>query len=158
MTDPRTDAGTSGSDRLRAAVAGQEFGSTDPAQATSSDLPDWDWPPVSYAENDHILVWWLPEYDDMLRQLVDEYQWAWQSQVLTELPSIGPRGRSACMARGRSAVPGIRLVQRPLGLRGRPGQTARHSPARAAARRVLMLLSRISRVAPSVALSSSASG
>ena len=90
MTDPRTDAGTSGSDRLRAAVAGQEFGSTDPAQATSSDLPDWDWPPVSYAENDHILVWWIPEYDDMLRQFVAEYQWAWQSQVLTELPSIVP--------------------------------------------------------------------
>ena len=60
------------------------------SQATSDDLSEWDWPPVSYAENDHILVWWLPEYDDMLRRLIDEYQWAWQSQVLEELQSKVP--------------------------------------------------------------------
>jgi hypothetical protein len=60
------------------------------SQVRSDDLSEWDWPPVSYAENDHILVWWLPEYDDMLRRLVDEYQWVWQSLVLGELQSKVP--------------------------------------------------------------------
>lgn len=54
------------------------------------DLPEFDWPPVSYAENDHILVWWLPEYDDVLRRLVDEYQWAWRSQLHEQLESLIP--------------------------------------------------------------------
>ena len=54
----------------------------------ASDL--YDWPPASYAENDHVLVWWLPEYDDLLRQLVDEYQWAWQSVLLRRLEELIP--------------------------------------------------------------------
>src|SRR6266480_4620766 len=49
-----------------------------------------DWPPMSFAENDHILVWWLPEYDDALRQLVDEYQWAWRSAVSQRLETLVP--------------------------------------------------------------------
>lgn len=57
---------------------------------TPGALREWDWPPVSYAENDHILVWSLPDYDEMLRHLVDEYQWAWRSQVLTEPQSRVP--------------------------------------------------------------------
>ncbi len=35
-------------------------------------------------------MWWLPDYDEMLRQLIDEYQWAWRSEVLTELESRVP--------------------------------------------------------------------
>jgi hypothetical protein len=51
----------------------------------------WDeWPPLSYAENDHILVWWLPEYDEALRQLVADYQWAWRGAVLPKLESLIP--------------------------------------------------------------------
>lgn len=49
-----------------------------------------DWPPVSYADNDRILVWWLPEYDDLLRQLVEEYQWAWQPQAHERLEAVVP--------------------------------------------------------------------
>src|ERR1022692_4826117 len=53
----------------------------------------WDeWPPLSYAENDHILVWWLPEYDEALRQLFAEYQWAWRGAVLPKLESLIPAG------------------------------------------------------------------
>jgi hypothetical protein len=74
----------------RSTVAGKK---ADPAVAGLGDR-DWfvseGWPPVSYAENDHILVWWLPEYDDLLRRLVDEYQWAWQSQALARLQAVVP--------------------------------------------------------------------
>ena len=49
-----------------------------------------DWPPVSFAENDHILVWWLPEYDEALRQLVAEYQWAWQRTAFWHLQALIP--------------------------------------------------------------------
>ena len=64
----------------RFSVVGQEFG---PIEISA-------WPPVSFAENDHILVWWLPEYDDMLRQLVEEYQWAWRAAVLSRLEALIP--------------------------------------------------------------------
>jgi hypothetical protein len=50
------------------------------------------WPPVSYAENDHILVWWLPDYDEVLRQLMAEYQWAWRGGVLERLEPLIPDG------------------------------------------------------------------
>lgn len=50
------------------------------------------WPPLSYAENEHILVWWLPEYDDVLRELVAGYQWAWQGGVLERLEQLIPNG------------------------------------------------------------------
>jgi hypothetical protein len=54
----------------------------------------WDgsWPPLSYAENDHILVWWLPEYDEVLRQLVADYQWSWQGGALPGLEPLIPEG------------------------------------------------------------------
>ena len=51
-----------------------------------------DWPPLSYADNDYILVWWLPEYDEVLRQVVADYQWAWQGAVLTRLQPLIPEG------------------------------------------------------------------
>jgi hypothetical protein len=44
-------------------IDGPEVGGIERAAVASSDIWD-DWPPVSLAENDHILVWWLPEYDE----------------------------------------------------------------------------------------------
>jgi hypothetical protein len=53
----------------------------------------WDeWPPASYADNDHILVWWLPDYDEVLRQSVADYQWAWRGVALTRLEPLVPKG------------------------------------------------------------------
>ena len=50
-------------------IDGREIGGIERAAVVPGD--SWnDWPPVSFAENDHILVWWLPEYDEALRQLV----------------------------------------------------------------------------------------
>jgi hypothetical protein len=49
-----------------------------------------DWPPASFADNDHILVWWLPEYDDLLRQLIRELQWAWTSEITQRLEKLVP--------------------------------------------------------------------
>jgi hypothetical protein len=46
--------------------------------------------PASFAENDCILLWWLPEYDDLLRQAVDEYQWAWPSRFRRQLDVMVP--------------------------------------------------------------------
>jgi hypothetical protein len=65
----------------------------DDAGSTATVSPEnWEawWPPVSYAENDHILVWWLPEYDQVLRELVADYQWAWQGGVLERLEPLIP--------------------------------------------------------------------
>jgi hypothetical protein len=90
MADPGRDTSSSGPDSPRFAVADHEPGVIETSDLTFAALPEWDWPPVSYAENDHILVWWLPDYDEMLHRLVDEYQWAWRSQVLTELESRVP--------------------------------------------------------------------
>jgi hypothetical protein len=36
------------------------------------------------------LVWWLPEYDEVLRGLVAEYQWAWQGGLLQRLEPLIP--------------------------------------------------------------------
>ena len=67
---PVGDAGEQ-ADRTRPSSVGF---SPDVRQADGTDVAtvvsagSWDeWPPLSYAENDHILVWWLPEYDDVLR-------------------------------------------------------------------------------------------
>ena len=49
-----------------------------------------DWPPVSYAENDNILVWWLPEYDDLIRRCVDELQWQWTRAITRRLEAAVP--------------------------------------------------------------------
>jgi hypothetical protein len=84
MTDAGRDTSSSRPDSWRSAMADQESGVIETSDLAPGALPESDWPPVSYAENDHILVWWLPDYDEMLRHLVDEYQWAWRSQVLTE--------------------------------------------------------------------------
>lgn len=46
--------------------------------------------PASFAGNDCILLWWLPEYDDLLRQAVDEYQWAWPSAFDRQLNDMVP--------------------------------------------------------------------
>jgi hypothetical protein len=87
MTDAGRATPSSGPDGRHFAVADHEPSVIEASDLPPGALPEWDWPPVSYAENDHILVWWLPDYDEMLRHLVDEYQWAWRSQVLTELQS-----------------------------------------------------------------------
>ena len=34
-------------------------------------------PPLHYAENEHILSWWKPEYDAMLEELIEEHGWGW---------------------------------------------------------------------------------
>jgi hypothetical protein len=49
-----------------------------------------DWPPASFADNDHILVWWLPEYDDALRELIAKWQWAWIWQIHDRLEQLIP--------------------------------------------------------------------
>jgi len=67
---------------------GREPGSTDGTSA-----PDDRWvglPPSALTENDHILVWWLPEYDEAIRQVVAEYQWAWQIPMLARLQALVP--------------------------------------------------------------------
>jgi hypothetical protein len=52
---------------------------------------DWHYgPPLRLTENDHILVWWLPEYDKGVRQVVAEYQWAWQIPLLSHLETLIP--------------------------------------------------------------------
>ena len=47
-------------------------------------------PPSALTENDHILVWWLPEYDEAIREVVAEYQWAWQIPMLERLEALVP--------------------------------------------------------------------
>jgi hypothetical protein len=49
-----------------------------------------DWPPVSFAANDHILVWWLPEYDDAIRASIQEYEWAWRAVITDRLIELVP--------------------------------------------------------------------
>ncbi len=45
---------------------------------------------ASDARNSHILVWWLPDYDEVLRELVDEYQWRWPSMARVRLEKAIP--------------------------------------------------------------------
>ena len=49
-----------------------------------------DWVSIAAVKNNHILVWWLPEYDDALRSLVEEYQWAWCGALLPHLEELIP--------------------------------------------------------------------
>lgn len=70
-------------------IHGREIGDIKRAAVVPGD--SWnDWPPVSFAKNDHILVWWLPEYDEALRQLVAEYQWAWRRTAFSHLQALIP--------------------------------------------------------------------
>jgi hypothetical protein len=79
MTDPESKNASRG------------LGSAETSAVTSQDRWEaYEWPPASFAENDHILVWWLPEYDDVLRQVVEEYQWAWRSVILSRLEALIP--------------------------------------------------------------------
>jgi hypothetical protein len=67
-------------------------------------------PPAALTENEHILVWWLPEYDEAIHQVVAEYQWAWQIPMLARLRALVPE----MVLRGwRDADP--RLPWRPTG-------------------------------------------
>ena len=47
-------------------------------------------PPAALTENDHILVWWLPDYDEAIGEVVAEYQWAWQIPMLERLEALVP--------------------------------------------------------------------
>lgn len=49
-----------------------------------------DWPPIHFADNDWILTWWLPDYDDALRRLAERRSWAWQEELGGLLRSIVP--------------------------------------------------------------------
>ena len=72
-------------------AAGEDLGLGKMSAAAARNASEtYDWPPDSFAENDHILVWWLPEYDDLLRQLVEEYQWAWRSALFPQLETLIP--------------------------------------------------------------------
>ena len=60
---------------------------------------DWCYgPSLRLTENDHILVWWLPEYDKAVRQVVAEYQWAWQIPLLVASGNADPRIRALRLA------------------------------------------------------------
>src|SRR5579859_145711 len=91
MADPGGESDTSQPGGVPSSAAGQELDSVEISAASWGGLAEsFDWPPVSFAENDHILVWWLPEYDNALRQLVEEYQWTWRSAVLPHLETLIP--------------------------------------------------------------------
>ena len=52
---------------------------------------DWRYgPSLRLTENDRILVWWLPEYDKAVSQVVAEYQWAWQIPLLSHMETLIP--------------------------------------------------------------------
>jgi hypothetical protein len=67
---------------------GRESGGTDGASASGDRWVGL--PPSALTENDHILVWWLPEYDEVIREVVTEYQWAWQIPMLERLEALVP--------------------------------------------------------------------
>jgi hypothetical protein len=58
--------------------------------------------PASFADNDYILLWWIPEYDDLLRQVVDDCAWAWHWVFNRRLKDIVPE---AVLAAWRSTDP-----------------------------------------------------
>lgn len=64
---------------------GSETGSTPASQNGWAGLPT-----SALTEDDHILVWWLPDYDEAIRQVVAEYQWAWQIPLLEHLEMLVP--------------------------------------------------------------------
>ena len=67
---------------------GREAGDTESASA--SDVNWVGLPPSALTENDNIMVWWLPEYDEAIRQVVATYQWAWQIPLLLHLETLIP--------------------------------------------------------------------
>ena len=91
VADPEKQAVNSQPERTSWGAPGRDAGSIENETISSGGLwvPE-DWPPISFAENDHVLVWWLPEYDDALRQLVDEFQWAWRSALFRHLETRIP--------------------------------------------------------------------
>jgi hypothetical protein len=79
-------------DRDRMGSALFSLGGRDADSERAMAVPD-DWrdgPSLRLTENDHILVWWLPEYDQAVRQVVAEYQWAWQIPLLSYLGTLIP--------------------------------------------------------------------
>ena len=46
--------------------------------------------PLSYARNDHVLVWWLPAYDEILRNLVEQWAWGWPWEATSSLAKAIP--------------------------------------------------------------------
>ena len=67
---------------------GREPGGTD---STPAPVDRWvGLPPAALTENDDILVWWLPEYDEAIRRVVAEYEWAWQIPMLARLEALVP--------------------------------------------------------------------
>jgi hypothetical protein len=84
---------TADSDRGRLGSAlfsldGRDVGTSERAMVVSDD---WRYgPSLRLTENNHILVWWLPEYDEAVRQVVAEYQWAWQIPLLSHLETLIP--------------------------------------------------------------------
>ena len=65
-------------------------GADDTESASASDVNWVGLPPSALAENDHIMVWWLPDYDEAIRQVVATYQWAWQIPLLLHLETLVP--------------------------------------------------------------------
>jgi hypothetical protein len=58
--------------------------------------------PASFAENDYILLWCLPDYDDLIRQALEEFQWGYYYEVFRELKETVPK---AVLAAWRSTDP-----------------------------------------------------
>jgi hypothetical protein len=57
--------------------------------------PSWHYPdpPNQYANNRHILSWWGPEHDALLKGLIDEHAWAWHSNLTADMiASVDPSG------------------------------------------------------------------
>lgn len=72
---------------------GRSSGGHGPGGAESPPASDDSWaglPPAALTENDHILVWWLPDYDEVIEEVVAEYQWAWQIPMLERLEVLVP--------------------------------------------------------------------
>jgi hypothetical protein len=67
---------------------GRESGGTDGVSAAGDRWVGL--PPSALTENDHILVWWLPDYDEAVREVVGQYQWAWQIPMLERLEELVP--------------------------------------------------------------------
>ena len=151
MVDPEMKAADAQRASVHFAAAGQALGSAEMSAAISQNEAD-DWPPVSFAENDHILVWWLPEYDEVLRQLVDEYQWAWRSAVFPRLETLIPE---PVLRAWRDVDPQCHEYSWYNVLANFTAARAKQLgifPRRAAAHGVLVLLARVPRISPAVRL------
>ena len=75
-------------DRLegRRSSGGHESGSAENPPASDDSWAGL--PSAALTENDHILVWWLPDYDEAIGEVVAEYQWAWQIPMLERLEAL----------------------------------------------------------------------